>query len=259
MSLTTRCPNCGTAFRVQPTQLSARGGKVRCGRCANVFDGVAALIEEGAAPANAPSLPDPEPSPQLALFESSKKPLPLGAAGVAANEDAPLPEFLDEPAPPKRRLVWALASLLALVGFAAQALQLRTEISAQFPDARPHFTYVCAYLGCEVGLPRRPKLMSIDSSSLEKDGRRENVVLLAASVKNHAQFAQEFPAIELTLTDERGEVVARRVLLVSDYLAGVSRERLSRGIEPGGDVAIRVYLDLSGLGAIGYEMKVFFP
>ena len=49
MSLTTRCPNCGTAFRVQPAQLSARGGKVRCGRCANVFDGVAALIQEGAA------------------------------------------------------------------------------------------------------------------------------------------------------------------------------------------------------------------
>ena len=30
----TRCPNCGTAFRVQPAQLSARGGKVRCGKCA---------------------------------------------------------------------------------------------------------------------------------------------------------------------------------------------------------------------------------
>ena len=26
MSLTTRCPSCGTAFRVQPAQLSARGG-----------------------------------------------------------------------------------------------------------------------------------------------------------------------------------------------------------------------------------------
>jgi len=42
VNLTTRCPNCGTAFRVQPVQLSARGGKVRCGKCTHVFDGVAA-------------------------------------------------------------------------------------------------------------------------------------------------------------------------------------------------------------------------
>ncbi len=43
MSLTTRCHNCGTAFRVQPGQLSARGGKVRCGKCSAIFDGVAAI------------------------------------------------------------------------------------------------------------------------------------------------------------------------------------------------------------------------
>lgn len=258
MSLTTRCPNCGTAFRVQPTQLSARGGRVRCGRCANVFDGVAALVEEGAAPATAPALPDAEPSPQLALFEPGRKG-PALPAGEAANEDAATPQFLEEPPRPKRRLLWFLASILALIGFAAQALQYRNEITAQLPDARPHFVSVCALLGCEIGLPRRPKLISIDSSSLEKDGRRENVVLLSSTVRNHAPFAQPFPAIELTLTDERSDVVARRVLLARDYLAGVPSERVARGIDAGGDVAIRVYLDLSGLSAIGYEMKIFFP
>ena len=49
MNLTTRCPSCGTAFRVQPAQLSARGGKVRCGKCGHVFDGVKALVAENAA------------------------------------------------------------------------------------------------------------------------------------------------------------------------------------------------------------------
>ena len=258
MSLTTRCPNCGTAFRVQPTQLSARGGKVRCGRCANVFDGVAALVEEGGGtPVNAPSVP-PEPSPQLGLFESGKKLPPLPAVD-AANEDAGAPTFLEAPPRPKRRLVWFLASVLGLVAFAAQALQYRSEITAQFPEARPYFVSVCTVLGCEIGLPRRPKLISIDSSSLEKDSRRENVVLLTSTVRNHAPFPQPFPAIELTLTDERSEVVARRVLLAAQYLSGVAQDRIARGIEAGGDVAIRVYLDLSGLSAVGYEMKIFFP
>ena len=48
-TLVTRCPHCGTAFRAQHSQLTARGGMVRCGKCAAVFDGVAHLIEESAA------------------------------------------------------------------------------------------------------------------------------------------------------------------------------------------------------------------
>ena len=46
MSLITRCPACGTAFRVQTSQLAAHGGTVRCGKCSGVFNGVAALVEE---------------------------------------------------------------------------------------------------------------------------------------------------------------------------------------------------------------------
>jgi predicted Zn finger-like uncharacterized protein len=34
----TRCPNCQTAFRVTEAQLAAHRGKVRCGRCAFVFN-----------------------------------------------------------------------------------------------------------------------------------------------------------------------------------------------------------------------------
>jgi predicted Zn finger-like uncharacterized protein len=35
----TRCPNCTTVFRVTPSQLSMRAGRVRCGHCQTVFDG----------------------------------------------------------------------------------------------------------------------------------------------------------------------------------------------------------------------------
>ena len=111
MNLTTRCPSCGTAFRVQPAQLSARGGKVRCGKCGHVFDGVKSLVAENAAPGEAVPEADTEPSPQLGLFEAPKK---LTEAGDAANEDAPVPEFLDDAVPPRRRAVWAIGALLAL-------------------------------------------------------------------------------------------------------------------------------------------------
>ena len=45
MTLITRCPSCGTAFRIREQQIEARDGRVRCGRCSVVFDAREALAE----------------------------------------------------------------------------------------------------------------------------------------------------------------------------------------------------------------------
>jgi predicted Zn finger-like uncharacterized protein len=253
VNLTTRCPNCGTAFRVQPVQLSARGGKVRCGKCTHVFDGVAALIAEGQQSAQA----EPEPSPQLALFAAARK---SPGAGEAANEDVPVADFLDEAPPPRRSLAAVFGIALALVVLAAQAAHyFRTEIAVLIPETRPYLVAACATLKCDLKLPRRPKLMAIESSDLQADGRRDNVIVLNAVLRNQAQFAQEYPALELTLTDERDEAVARRVLMPAEYLASLPAEQIARGIGAGADAALRVYFDTGGLRAIGYRMYLFFP
>src|SRR5690606_1580772 len=49
MSLITRCPSCGTKFRVVADQLRISDGWVRCGRCQEVFDAAQAL-EDAPAP-----------------------------------------------------------------------------------------------------------------------------------------------------------------------------------------------------------------
>ncbi|HEY0584605.1 MAG TPA: DUF3426 domain-containing protein [Pseudoduganella sp.] len=56
MALATKCPHCNTIFRVAADQLKLRGGIVRCGSCALVFDGNAALVEP--APKPTPVIPD---------------------------------------------------------------------------------------------------------------------------------------------------------------------------------------------------------
>ncbi|MEM6710582.1 MAG: MJ0042-type zinc finger domain-containing protein, partial [Pseudomonadota bacterium] len=50
--LVTQCPNCHTQFRVSESQLQIASGKVRCGACLTVFQGVDNLVwEEGQEPA----------------------------------------------------------------------------------------------------------------------------------------------------------------------------------------------------------------
>ena len=256
MNLTTRCPNCATAFRVQPGQLSARGGKVRCGKCNTVFDGVAALVEEGAAAAS-----ESEPSPQLALFESARKAPVLTARAEAANEEAPAAEFLEEePAPPRHRLAWSFGSFVALLALAAQAaLHFRTEIAVLAPEAREPLAEACAAIGCELHLPRRPELMAIESSDLQADNRRENVIVLNAVIRNRAPFAQDYPSLELTLTDERDQAVVRRVLAPADYLQEGAAQRLAQGVAGGAEAALRMHFDTSGVRAVGYRLYLFYP
>jgi predicted Zn finger-like uncharacterized protein len=234
MSLIARCPACGTAFRIQAAQLAAKGGKVRCGKCAAVFNGASALLDaETASPDESRSAASPSPA------------------------DA---EFLrDKPAAP-RRYAWGFWALLALVVLAAQVLlHYRTEAATLWPWARPHLAAACDILGCEVGLPRIAALLSIESSDVQSENARENVVVLNAVVRNRAPFAQEYPALELTLTDAQDRAVLRRVLTPAEYLGAAAAERVPQGIAGGAEALLRLHLDHGGARAIGYRLYLFFP
>lgn len=73
MSLITRCPACGTMFKVVADQLRISEGWVRCGHCTEIFDATADLRDE------------------------SELELPTAAAPLLAREEIPEPQ--DEPPP----------------------------------------------------------------------------------------------------------------------------------------------------------------
>lgn len=299
MSLVTGCPICATTFRVSPAQLSARGGRVRCGKCATIFDGVAGLLTEEAIAA----LPE-EPSPQMGLFDprsaargpresdeiapaqpetlpatsrDPRSPAPSSdnatlTAGFAASSAStagsmpepdpaqPLPAFL-KPARPRTSyaLVWALLALLSLAALAGQAvLHYRSEFLVLLPQARPYIEAACEILDCELRLPRRADLMSIESSDLQTDTQRKGVIVLNALLRNRAPFVQEYPDLELTLTDQGDRAVVRRVLKPREYLqqkAAVAPQ----GIAGGAEEAVRVHLDTGSMLATGYQLFLFYP
>lgn len=278
MSLITRCPNCSTTFRVQGAQLSARGGRVRCGKCNQVFDGLAQVVENDGGAATV------GPSPQLALFDplrlaaeaekeaqaKTERDAAAKAAGAAytarmraratmpTEDDA---EFLAETASrPGFVVLWSFLSVLALVALAAQAaVHFRTELVVFAPQIRPQLQIACDLLDCEVHLPRQPELMSIESSELRFDPNRGGIIRLTAVVRNRAPFPQEYPALELTLIDERDEPVARRILFPRDYLrAGDAQAKRDAGIAPGAEEVVSIEFDPQGLRAAGFRLYLFY-
>jgi predicted Zn finger-like uncharacterized protein len=255
MSLITRCTVCATAFRVQRSQLSARGGRVRCGKCGTVFDGVSGLVEEGAERFAL------EPSPQLGLFDPSRKQSRAQTHRAGLPDEEPMPAFLAEPEHSARAtLLWGLLALLAIGLLAAQVTyRYRTEIALLVPNARGMLDSACRLLRCEVPLPRRAELMSIESSDLQADPRRDNLIVLNAVIRNRAPFPQEFPALELTLTDEADRPVLRRVLEPADYFDAARAALVAQGIAAGADASFRISLEAGRARATGYRLYLFYP
>jgi predicted Zn finger-like uncharacterized protein len=245
VSLVTRCSNCGTSFRVLPGQLSARNGRVRCGKCDAVFDGIAGLVE---------------PSPQLELSDPSRHNPPRVEHVAEDDDEEPLPAFMAEPRAP-RRAVWTSLTALALIALFAQlAYYFRAELAASVPAARAPLQAACRYLNCEIRLPRLVKLLSIDSYEVRADPRREGVIILNAVIRNRAPFPQEYPVLQLTLTDEANRQLVSRAVSPREYLdAARGPQLIDRGIDPGAETSLTVYFDASRTRATGYELVLFYP
>jgi predicted Zn finger-like uncharacterized protein len=250
VSLVARCPTCGTAFRVLAGQLSAHAGRVRCGKCGAVFDGIAALVDQSPEP-----LPL-EPSPQLGLFDP-RRPQPR----VAAGAEEPLPAFMAEEEPARHRALWWTLTLIAALALLAQAVyQFRSEIAASVPATRAPLQSACRLLRCEVPLPRQLKLLTIDSYEVRADPRREGMIVLNAVIRNRAPFPQAYPALQFALTDESSRAVASRVLSPREYLdAEQAAQLIGRGIDAGGEASVTLYFDASSTRATGYHLELFYP
>ena len=250
MNLVTRCPACGTAFRVQRDQLAAHFGTVRCGKCGSVFNGVAALVEEGADKLSI------DPSPQLGLFDPSRRP----AQAARLRDEAALPDFMaaDEPARSWTWL-WIVAALAAAAALGAQAVyRYRAEIAAFAPEARAPLDAACRWLGCAVQLPRRADLMTIESSDLQADPRRDGLIVLHAVIRNRSRLAAGVPRARAH-PDRRGRPAAAAARAAAGGLRRSGALPLRQGIAAGGEAALRVYLDSSRAHATSYRLYLFYP
>jgi len=95
MSLATRCPACGTIFRVVQDQLKVSEGWVRCGQCHEVFHGIEALFDLDSDPAvaarRAAGAPPDAPATVGGANAAAAPPPARAFAAARANEQLPPP------------------------------------------------------------------------------------------------------------------------------------------------------------------------
>lgn len=186
-----------------------------------------------------------------------------GVAGVdravaAATDADDWSITFPEPPPPPRRWPWVIGSLVAFAALVLQALlAFRVELAVLLPEVRPALVALCDIADCDVGLPTKIGLVGIEGSDLHPDGGHQGRLVLTATLKNRAPFAQQFPHLELTLTDTADQTIARKVLAPMDYLPPATS--VANGMRAGADVTVTVGIDSDKIAASGYRLYVFYP
>ncbi len=291
--LITTCTSCSARFRVTPQQLNAKQGQVRCGRCRTVFNGFEALerfpdddtgarllaareaAERAAIPMPAvealafEELPDIEtlqlaPSPaQVAPPAPVEEPAPVPSTPMRAVRTGSYMARPDLMLPPPPRAkpaarAWAFgAALLALVLGAEMAYAYRAPLAQRYPVLRPYLEAVCTLARCTVAWSREESMLKLEDSELLEVPGRPSEIALGARIRNLAAVAQEYPHLELTLTDVTGQAAIRRVLRPTDYMG-----RPASGLDviaPGAELSIQLRLETLRIKATGYELLLFYP
>lgn len=270
MSLVTKCTSCSTTFRVTQQQLQAHNGRVRCGTCMTVFDGLEALVTLPA--------PAPEAPPQaagaggVAGFELEPVTSATGAMAPSAphppevayeeQDYGPAPEQLsldDQLFPEKARRgarAWAAGVVLLALALGGQAAYSnRGDLAAQYPRLKPYLVQFCDLLRCTVAPPQRPKQIAIEASDLQAtDTARPGIIQLTATLRNHAGYDLGFPALDLVLTNTKEHTLARRIFTPKDYL---ERDRdVAAGIPANAEITVRLDLDTGDLNPAGFRLDL---
>jgi predicted Zn finger-like uncharacterized protein len=259
----TRCPHCQTTFRLTAAQLKARDGRVRCGRCQQVFQADRHLVERparsGAKPGSASrkrtgrrTAKPQTPAAAAAPAETRTQP----AIGSAAAATAPLPP---RPKPARtRQRYWMLGSaLLILLLFGQGVAFYGRELARALPSLHDPIVAVCALLPCRhlgaVDLRR----LDLVETQVTPHPRYDRALRVRATIVNRAEYAQPYPLLEVSLIDSQGHLVARRAYPPNEYLK--KTDVIRNGLTP--HVAVNVALDITGPGpkASGYEVLLLPP
>ena len=160
-------------------------------------------------PVEAPPASEPEPAPAAATTASTG---PAFAAPTAAG---------------RGRWRWPLIALLALLLGLQILLADRARLAAD-PGWRPVVENLCGALGCTLPAWHEPTaFLMLDRQIRPAD--TPGVLRVDATFRNDARWAQDWPALQLALSDADGRVLGSAAFTPEQYLGAAPAPRLAPG------------------------------
>lgn len=261
--------NAGEPAANEDAGLSTAGAEwLAAAGTADTTDAPPALEHRDETPADEAASAAPDVPPSERPVEAAALTAALAADPILPRDTTEIPGYskwseglMSAPAAPaanaSHRSFTLIALLLALALIGQIAYHWRGEIALAAPSLRPALDAMSRTMGRDVPLPRNADLVSIEASDLQIDAARGNLLVLQATLRNRAPYAQAWPLLELSLTDTQDSAIVRRVLQPADYLP--TPAAAGQPFAAGSDVALRLWIEAKEVGAAGYRLYVFYP
>lgn len=153
---------------------------------------------------------------------------------------------------------FVLVALLLVLALAGQLVfHFRSELAVAAPGMRPALQALSETLGADIPLPHHVELISIETSDLQADPAHSKLLVLQATLRNRAAYAQAYPLLELSLTDTLDNAIARRVFQPAEYLP--PQNPPDQAFPANADIAVRLWVEAREIAAAGYRLYVFYP
>ncbi len=278
----TQCPECLSVFSLDAQTLAKAHGHVLCGHCNASFGSLATLTEQLPPepfvellvnePTLEPPLLDlvvyrPKPDPVVVVSEkhgATPEPLPGDFSQLRFA-----PRFAQKPRArrtrqPKRgqahrmhaasggrRWPWVLACTLLLALLLGQLAWAERDALIRNPATGGWLRSTCAMLHCRLPLVSAPTRLRLLASNVQAHPSVSNALMISASIRNDAAFAQPYPVVTVTLSDAHGQRLAMRRLQPQEYLD--DRAILRRGLAPGTAAVLLLEVTDPGDQAVAFE------
>ncbi len=218
----TQCQHCKAIFEVSMREVTVAAGKLRCGECDEVFDAMLTLsttLPEPFSPDSDTSGETPDANqtnkeirsePTLSIQDAkSQRPEISQPTGIKENVKdiaQDINKSID------RKWVKPIALSLAILLLA----QLLYHNRQYFSRAPAH----------------EPDKIEMLSNNVFTHPNEAGVLLISASIVNHAKHDQPYPVLEVRLTDSDNHLVALRRFKPAEYLESYHKNSLLETNKP---------------------------
>lgn len=276
----TECPHCHTLFRVSDQQIQNAAGQVRCGHCLAIFTAELPrqmsfddLLDEDSESVVADFSEQPDAATSFDLetaaqnntvditdFDEPSATVSNGASRHVLPDVIP-PSLRAETRDGRKRFgfifsfLWFLAALLLIgIGLAQYAWYERLQL-LQHTHTRPWFELACQYLHCQLPEPKDVSRMELTRKNIYSHPNDKQSLMVSGSMINQAEFAQDFPLLELRFENIRGEIIAARRFKPAEYL-DLPADQIAK-MESATAVAFTLEITDPGAEVVSYEFRFF--
>lgn len=153
-------------------------------------------------------------------------------------------------------LLWSAAILLLMTTLLIEYAWFNRDQLNQIPQMQTLTDKLCQQVDCKNISMRNPAKIELISRNVYSHPNEKNALMVNITMKNHADFAQPYPIMQIKFSDVRGGNVAARRFLPAEYLPEELQRQDSQQLqllEPATNMTFTMEIQDPGKQAMTYE------